>query len=267
MWVTSFDVGQGSAVLIEMQQHRLLYDTGPAYSPESDGGNRVILPYFKGRGINALDLMMVTHNDNDHSGGAISILKEVRVDSVSTSMAGENLIVQAAPRHRSCEAGQSWNWDGVQFEILHPTAGSYDSQKWKPNDRSCVLKVTAGKHSMLLTGDIGWVQEDELIGSQGEKLRSTVLLVPHHGGATSSSQPFLQAVKPEVAIFQVGYRNRYKPPRPDVFERYGSLGIQRLRTDESGAITLRFGDTWQFSEYRRYAKRYWHEHCCVYDIH
>jgi len=258
MWVTTFDVGQGSAVLIETQQHRLLYDTGPAYSPESDGGNRVILPYLKGRGINALDEMMVTHNDNDHSGGALSIMKEVSVDSVSSSMTGENLIVQAAMTHRRCEAGQSWNWDDVQFEIIHPTEGSYDSQKWKPNDRSCVLKVTAGNHSMLLTGDIGWVQEDELIGSQGEKLQSTVLLVPHHGGATSSSLPFLQAVKPEIALFQVGYRNRYKHPRPDIFEHYGELGIQRLRTDESGAVTLRFGETLALSEFRKSDARYWH---------
>lgn len=259
MWVTAFDVGQGSAVLIETQQHRLLYDTGPAYSPESDGGNRVILPYLKGRGINTLDKMIVTHNDNDHSGGAMSILKEVRVNSVSSSMTGENPIVQLAIRNLRCEAGQNWIWDGVQFEIVHPTAGSYDSQKWKPNDRSCVLKVTVGKHSMLLTGDIGWVQEDELIGSQGEKLQSTVLLVPHHGGATSSSLPFLQAVKPEVALFQVGYRNRYNHPRPDVFERYGSIGIKRLRTDESGAITLRFGETLQLSEFRNTDSRYWHE--------
>ena len=260
MWVTTFDVGQGSAVLIETQQHRLLYDTGPAYSPESDGGNRVIMPYLKGRGINALDTMLVTHNDNDHSGGAMSILKEVRIDSVSSSMTGENLIVQDAAVYRRCEAGQRWNWDGVQFEILHPTAGSYDSQKWKPNDRSCVLKVTAGKHSMLLAGDIGWVQEDELIGSQGAKLQSTVLLVPHHGGATSSSLPFLLAVKPEIALFQVGYRNRYNHPRPDIFERYGSLGIKRLRTDESGAITLQFGETLELSEFRKSDARYWKRH-------
>ena len=257
MWVTTFDVGQGSAVLIETQQHRLLYDTGPAYSPESDGGNRVILPYLKGRGINALDTMIVTHNDSDHSGGAVSILKEVIISSVLSSYVEDTAIPHAANSYRRCEAGQSWNWDGVQFEMLHPVTASYASTKWKSNDRSCVLKVSAGKHSMLLTGDIGWVQEDELIGSHGAKLQATVLLAPHHGGATSSTLPFLQTVKPEIALFQVGYRNRYQHPRVNVYERYGSLGIQRLRTDASGAISLQFGDELQLSEYRKSAARYW----------
>jgi len=258
MWVTAFDVGQGSAVLIETQQHSLLYDTGPFYSPESDGGNRVILPYLKGRGVNALDAMIVTHNDNDHSGGALSIMKEVSVGWVASSLTADNPIVRAAPTHHRCIAGQAWRWDGVQFDMMHPTAGSYDSQKWKSNDRSCAMKITAGKKSILLTGDIGVVQEDELIGSQGEKLRSTVLLVPHHGGATSSSLAFLQAVKPEIAVFQAGYRNRYHHPRPDVFARYGNLGIKRLRSDESGSITMRMSDTRDVTEFRREQARYWH---------
>ncbi len=258
MWVTAFDVGQGSALLIETNNHRLLYDSGPAYSPESDGGNRVILPYLKGRGINALDALVVTHNDNDHSGGALSILKEIQVGEVSSSLPYESAIAKAANSHRRCEARQNWVWDDVRFEIFHPTAGSYDSTKWKSNDRSCVLKITAGKHSILLTGDIGWVQEDELIGSQGEKLRATVLVAPHHGGASSSTLPFLQAVGPEMAIFQVAYRNRYNHPRPDVLDRYGSLGIRRVRTDESGAISMHFGGELSAVAYRQVAARYWH---------
>jgi competence protein ComEC len=260
MWVTAFDVGQGSAVLVETQHHRLLYDAGPAYSPESDGGNRVILPYLKGRGINALDAMMITHNDTDHSGGALSILNEIEVSEVSSSLAQDSAIVKAARVHRRCEAGQRWEWDGVQFEVFHPPAVIYTSTKWKTNDRSCVLKVTAGEQSILLTGDIGRVQEDELIGSQGKKLKSTVLLVPHHGGATSSTLPFLQVVKPEVALFQVGYRNRYHHPRADVFERYGGMGIKRLRSDDSGAIIIQFGEALQVERYRESQARYWHDH-------
>ena len=143
MWVTAFDVGQGSAVLIETQRHRLLYDTGPAYSPESDGGNRVILPYLKGRGINVLDMMMVTHDDTDHSGGAISVMKEVAVTEVSSSLRDGHPIAATAPSYTRCEAGQRWEWDGVQFEVFHPPAVVYDSTKWKTNDRSCVLKVSA----------------------------------------------------------------------------------------------------------------------------
>jgi competence protein ComEC len=258
VWVTAFDVGQGMALLIETPQHRLLYDTGPYYSPESDGGSRVILPYLKARGINQLDGVIVTHSDNDHSGGALSIFDGMQVKSVWSSLPQTHPIVQAAPNHRRCEAGQSWTWDGVQFEMLHPTPASYDSTKWKPNARGCTLKITNGSQSMLLAADIEAVQEDELVNSIPDKLRATVLLAPHHGSGTSSTEPFLLAVKPELAVFQVGYRNRYRHPKPEVFERYGMLGIKRLRSDESGSITLQFGATMQFNEYRKDHARYWY---------
>jgi len=258
LWVTAFDVGQGTALLIETPQHRLLYDTGPYYSPQSDGGSRVILPYLKARGINKLDAVIVTHSDNDHAGGALSIFDAIRVGWVSTSLPLDSPIAQAAPHHRRCEAGQSWTWDGVQFEIVHPTPGSYDSTKWKPNARSCTLKVTIGAQSMLLAGDIEAVQEDELVNMIPEKLHATVLLAPHHGSGTSSTTAFLQAVEPEVAVFQVGYRNRYHHPKPEVFERYGKLGIKRLRNDEAGAITLQFDSTMHISEYRTVHRRYWY---------
>jgi competence protein ComEC len=258
MWVTAFDVGQGMALLVETPHHRLLYDTGPYLSPESDGGNRVILPYLKARGIRSLDAVIVSHNDNDHSGGALSVFDEVKVGWTSTSLSFDSAIVRAASNHHRCAAGQSWNWDGVQFEILHPTAGSYDSAKWKPNARSCTVKITNGKQAILLAGDIEAVQEDELIGSQGDKLRATVLLAPHHGSGTSSTEAFLRTVKPELALFQVGYRNRFHHPKPEVYERYGDLGIKRLRSDESGAVTLQFGSTLDAHEYRREHARYWY---------
>jgi competence protein ComEC len=258
LWITAFDVGQGMALLIETPQHRLLYDTGPYYSPESNGGSRVILPYLNARGIDRLDGVIVTHSDNDHSGGALSIFDGVKVGWTSTSLPATHPIVLAAPNHRRCEAGQSWSWDGVQFEMLHPTPASYDSTKWKPNARGCTLKVTLGAQSMLLAADIEAVQEDELVNSIPDKLRATVLLAPHHGSGTSSTKPFLLAVKPELAIFQVGYRNRYHHPKPEVYERYGELGIKRLRSDDAGAITLQFDSTLHASAYRTEHARYWY---------
>jgi competence protein ComEC len=258
MWITAFDVGQGMALLVETEHHRLLYDTGPFYTPESDGGNRVIVPYLKARGINALDAVLISHNDNDHSGGALSIFEEMKVDWVSSSLALDSAIVRAAPNHRRCEAGQAWTWDGVLFEMLHPAAVSYDSDKWKPNARSCTLKITRGAQSILLPGDIEAAQEAQLLESSRVRLPATVLLAPHHGSGTSSTAAFLDAVKPGVAVFQVGYRNRYHHPKQEVFERYGTLGIKRLRSDDSGAITLRFGDTLDFNEYRIDHARYWH---------
>ena len=258
MTVTAFDVGQGMAVLIETAQHRLLYDTGPFYSPESDGANRVILPYLKSRGIDRLDAVIISHNDNDHSGGARSLFDDIRVDWVASSLAVDSPIVLAAPAHRRCVAGQRWTWDGVDFEILHPGPASYDSSKWKPNARSCTLKLTRGAQSMLLPGDIEAVQERELVAADADKLKSTVLLAPHHGSGTSSTLPFLRAVQPQVAIFQVGYRNRYHHPKPEVFARYADLDIGRYRNDLSGAITLQFGTTLSIGQYRSMHARYWY---------
>jgi competence protein ComEC len=258
MTVTAFDVGQGMAVLIETKQHRLLYDTGPYYSPESDGGSRVLLPYLNARGIHHLDAMIVSHNDNDHSGGALSVLSAVPTDLLMTSVKPDSPIALAARRHQACIAGQHWEWDGVRFEILQPTAASYESEKWKPNARSCTLKISTDKLSILLPGDIEAIQEEELVNSVPEKLAATVLLAPHHGSGTSSTPAFLRAVHPELAVFQVGYRNRYHHPKPEVFQRYADFGVNRLRTDQAGAITLQFGSTLAISEYRSEHKRYWY---------
>lgn len=258
MWVTAFDVGQGTALLIETPHRRVLYDTGPAYSPESDGGNRVILPYLKARGIRKLDAMIVSHSDTDHAGGALSILDGMEIDWVLSSLPSGHPVVARAPQHQRCEAGQGWSWDGIRFDMIHPAPVSYDSTKWKPNARSCTLKISIGAQSILLPGDIEAVQEAELVESSQEQLQATVLLAPHHGSGTSSTMPFLEAVRPELALFQVGYRNRYRHPKAEVYERYRAQGIRRLRTDESGAVTLRFNGRLEASEYRREHARYWH---------
>jgi len=258
MWVTAFDVGQGMALLVETEQHRLLYDTGPAYSPESDGGNRVVLPYLRARGIHRLDGVIVTHSDTDHSGGALSIFKEIEVGWAASSLALDHPVVMQASAHRPCVAGQAWEWDGIRFEMLYPTQAVHDSARWKPNARSCVLKITRGAHSILLPGDIEAAQESELVRTFGSDLRANVLLAPHHGSGTSSTWPFLRSVDPQFALFQVGYRNRYRHPKQEIYDRYGEQGVERLRNDESGAISVRFGETVTVSEYRKERARYWY---------
>lgn len=258
MWITAFDVGQGTALLIETPQHRLLYDTGPTYSPDSDGGSRIILPYLKARGIHALDAMVISHSDTDHSGGALSILEEIKVGWISSSLPADHPIASATSNHRRCEAGQTWFWDDIRFAMLHPTVASYDSATWKPNGRSCTLRITLGGYSILLTGDIEAAQETALVESSADQLQASVLLVPHHGSGTSSTASFLQAVRPDIALFQVGYRNRYRHPKQEVLDRYGNLGIKRLRTDDSGAVTFRFGAAIDFAEHRREHARYWY---------
>ncbi len=129
-----------------------------------------------------------------------------------------------------------------------------------PNARSCSVKITAGKHAILLAGDIEAAQEAQLLARSAEgELAADVLLAPHHGSGTSSTPAFLAAVHPALAIFQVGHRNRYKHPKAQVYARYGEMGITRLRTDVAGAVLLAFGDDIDVTLYRASRPRYWHE--------
>lgn len=256
--VTAFDVGQGMALLVETERHRLLYDTGPAYAPGADGGSRVILPYLRMRGIATLDGIVVSHGDTDHAGGALAVLEGVDVDWLASSLPLENAIVRAARRHVRCGAGQQWEWDGIAFDMLHPTPASYDDAHLKTNARSCTLRVSNGRRTVLLAGDIEAAQEAALLERAPDRLRADVLLAPHHGSGTSSTLAFLQTVRPAIAIFQVGYRNRYHHPKAEVYERYGTLGIERLRTDETGALTLDIGTNATWRGYRSEHPRYWY---------
>lgn len=258
MTVTAFDVGQGSAVLIETANHRLLYDTGPGINLDANSGTRILLPYFQTRGIQELDMLMISHADSDHSGGAQSVLSQMRVKALSSSLVADHPLMMGAAQVNRCVAGQSWEWDGVRFEVLHPVPEIYLSKKWKTNALSCTLKVSAAAHTLLLAGDIEATQEDELVNSIAPRLAATVLLAPHHGSGTSSTAPFLQAVQPQMAIFQVAYLNRYHHPKNEVMQRYLDFGIKPLRTDTSGAITLQFGDVVAVSHYREMHHRYWY---------
>lgn len=259
----ALDVGQGSAVLIETSRHRLLYDTGPAFTAGVDAGGRVILPYLHARGIRSLDVMVISHGDMDHAGGAASILAypDITVGQLYSSLKPDDPLVAPARSHRPCLAGQAWEWDNVRFEMLSPLQETYQDleNKNESNTLSCVLKITAGSQSMLLTGDIGVKEESDLLARVPEKLKANILLVPHHGSRTSSSMPFLATVKPNIAIFQLGYRNHYGHPNDTVYDRYDVLGTTRLRTDEEGAITVRFGKKMEATTWRRERPRYWHE--------
>lgn len=255
--VTAFDAGQGMALLVETAQHRLMYDTGPAYSPESNGGSRVLNPYLRARGISALDGLIISHSDTDHVGGALALLAAVKVGWVASSLWPHHPVAQAAPRHLRCVAGQRWQWDGIDFTMLYPSAASYDDAHLKANGRSCTLKISNGRRSVLLAGDIEAAQEAQLVQGPPGQLRADVLLAPHHGSGTSSTAAFLEAVQPSIGIFQVGYRNRYRHPKQSVWDRYGAYQIARWRTDDTGAITIDVSDTVAVSGYRAEHPRYW----------
>ena len=234
--VQLLDVGQGLSVVIATQNHVLVYDTGARFSDELDSGQAVVIPVLITMGVKHIDKLIISHGDNDHIGGANSILDAFP----HTKVIGQDLQSLVTDDKQACRKGVIWTWDGVIFEFLHP---GVKIQK-KRNNHSCVLKVTGLGGSLLLTGDIEQPIEKQLLKNSANKLKSTVLVVPHHGSKTSSSKPWLAAVNPKIALFAVGYRNRYRLPAIDVVQRYRALStnpaVRILSSASSGAIRLNF---------------------------
>lgn len=256
--ITVLDVGQGLAAHVQTARHDLIYDTGPAYALDANSGNRIILPYLRAAGVAALDLLIVSHADKDHSGGAQSLLDGISVARLLDSLPAERGLTSHAPR-ADCIAGQSWDWDGVHFALLHPPAAQYIERPGKTNDMSCVLKVSAGGQSMLLTSDIEAKSERLLLLNLPAALQADVVTVPHHGSHTSSTAPFIAAVKPKFAVFPVGYRNRFGHPKEDVAARWRESGAVLHRTDLEGALSFTLADSgisWQSARAQR--PRYWY---------
>lgn len=248
-WLTVLDVGQGLAVVVQTATRTLLYDTGPRYSAESDAGQRVVLPYFRGQGIGGIDALVVTHADSDHSGGAASVLANLPVARVLSSVPD----LPGEP----CRSGQTWTWDDVRFSILHPDPDAPSRKaRLKTNNLSCVLRVDAGGRSMLLTSDIEAADEAALLARDAGALKADVLLVPHHGSRTSSTPAFIAAVDPSRVIYPVGYRNRFGHPRADIVARYGARPA--WRSDRDGAVTVRLGSAVTVVAEREAHPRYWH---------
>lgn len=260
--VAVLDVGQGLAVVLQTARHTLLYDTGPRYSEDADSGNRIVLPYLRGIGVSRLDGMMVTHDDVDHSGGAASVLQGIPVGWLASSLSRNHPLSGIAQRDVRCFAGQTWTWDGVRFDMLHPTPESYAVEGLKDNDRSCVLKASSPSGSILLAGDIERVSEMELLERDADSLPADVLVVPHHGSKTSSMADFIAQVHPGTAVFTVGYRNRFGHPKPEVVERYRDIGSALYRSDDDGAVLFNFipGRGMSAQTWRRSVPRYWHGH-------
>ena len=250
-WITTFDVGQGLAVLVQTANRALLYDAGPAFGADSDSGLRVIVPSLRGAGVDSLDLMVISHQDMDHVGGATSVLESLEVRALASSLPAAHPSHALASASARCAAGQAWRWDGVGFEFLHPRTISP-----RRNNMSCVLRVSTDGGAMLLTGDIERVAEMQLIDSTFN-LKSEVLLVPHHGSRTSSSAEFIAAVAPHWAVVPAGYRNRFGHPNAEVLERYRDAGAEILRTDRDGAIRIVMGGDILVSGERAQRSRYW----------
>ncbi|MGH8548533.1 MAG: DNA internalization-related competence protein ComEC/Rec2 [Methylococcales bacterium] len=230
---TLLDVGQGLAAVVETANHTLVFDTGARFSDRLDMGSAVVAPFLRSRDIDSIDRLVISHGDNDHLGGALSLNKLIDIEKIYSSP-GNSIDWKPVIE---CQAGQNWVWDGIEFRMLAPLAGHFEQE----NDNSCVLKVTSRSNSILLTGDIEKQAERALVERYGTLLASDYLVVPHHGSNTSSTFDFLRAVHPRYALVPAGYRNRYGFPRPQAVERLERAGAEIYNTADSGAILFSSG--------------------------
>jgi competence protein ComEC len=232
-------------------------------------GNRIMVPFLRGEGIARLDGLVVSHADEDHSGGAESLAEARAPPWLLSPLPPGHELHEVVERSIRCEAGQRWRWDGVEFGVLHPDAAVYAETGGRPrkeNDRGCVVKVSTVAHSMLLGADVEARGEAEMLKRDAPALASEVLLVPHHGSRTSSTPAYLAAVSPEIAIFSVGYLNRFRHPNAMVVERYRARGVQMLRTDAEGALRVVLpaseGEAVKVSGQQETC-RYWSQRCAT----
>ena len=248
--VTLLDVGQGLSAVVRTADHVLIYDTGPSFRSGSDTGQEVLIPYLRSQGIDALDRIVVSHGDNDHAGGLESLRQMYPDVPVLTGA------MDRVPNARPCMRGQRWDWDGVHFETLYPEMGN----PLTGNDASCVLRVSGKGGSTLLVGDLMKKGEKRLLQLESQ-LRSDLLVAPHHGSNSSSTEPFVAAVSPRQVWFPVGYRNRWDFPKPEVEARYLPLATL-ADTAQDGALCMRFraGSPPTLSmRWRRDTARFWTE--------
>ncbi len=254
LWLTLLDVGQGLSAVVQTSNHLMVFDTGAGYSDDFDMGRAVIIPYLRAKGIDHIDRLILSHSDNDHIGGSASLQASLTIGSILTSRPEEVPWLKTS----RCEAGQHWEWDGVQFDILSPSRPFFRGR----NDNSCLIKVTSTGGAVLLTGDIEHAAEQRATERYGMQLKSDIMIVPHHGSNTSSTGNFIAAVQPKYAFIPAGYRNRFGFPTAKVVARYGAIGTELLSTAESGAVEVKLkagkGVDVEPHSYRRSHRRYYH---------
>jgi competence protein ComEC len=215
--LTVLDVGQALSLVVQTQNHWLIYDAGAKFSEESDIGKSVLLPFLRQQGAEKVDTLMISHGDDDHIGGAVSVLQGIPVEQLLTS-APERLTDYSPVK---CRAGQAWLWDEVRFTLLAP------QQKFvSENDNSCVLKIESKQGAVLLTSDIEASAENWLLETYGKNLKANVLIATHHGSKTSSTFEFIKAVQPDYVLISAGNRNQFGHPHPIVLQRYEQLNAK-----------------------------------------
>ncbi|MFN4238133.1 MAG: DNA internalization-related competence protein ComEC/Rec2 [Vogesella sp.] len=243
LWAEVLDVGQGLSVLLQTAKHDALFDTG------AGDASRVLLPVLRARGVQQLNVLWLSHNDNDHDGAADSLLRQWPVRLLYRGQEAS----AADWRGQPCVAGQSWAWDGVRFDVLAPRLGA----QGEDNALSCVLRVATPTRALLLSGDAPQAVEDELVTRYGAQLRSDVLVLGHHGSRTSSSAIWLASVQPRYAVASAGFMNRYRHPHAEVVARLAAAGIPLWRSDWHGAVRLQLGQRLALQTSRSGWQPYW----------
>ncbi|WP_223434700.1 MULTISPECIES: DNA internalization-related competence protein ComEC/Rec2 [unclassified Pseudomonas] len=242
--VWQLDVGQGLAILVRTRHHTLLYDTGPRFG-DFDLGERVVLPAMRKLGVNELDLMLISHADADHAGGARAVANGLPIKQV---LSGDPLALPAELHADACESGQQWTWDGVRFQLWQWPSATDRNQK------SCVLQIEANGERLLLTGDIDSAAERALLDSP-LAVPTDWLQAPHHGSRSSSSMALLTALQPKAVLISRGNGNSFGHPHPTVMARYKKRGMEIHDSAEQGAIRLhlgRFHPPWAMRQERRF---------------
>ncbi|UVO17014.1 DNA internalization-related competence protein ComEC/Rec2 [Stutzerimonas stutzeri] len=244
VWV--FDVGQGLSVLVRTRTHALLYDAGPRHG-DFDTGERIVFPSLRRLGVKRLDLLLISHADSDHAGGAVAMQRLLPPPRV---FSGEPARLPAMLQAQSCE-NQSWQWDGVHFALWRW------AQAADGNQSSCVLMIEAEGERLLLTGDIDARAEQALVQSDW-LLAAHWLLLPHHGSNSSSSPAFLAAVRPQNALISRSRHNAFGHPHPAVVGRLRDVGVRLYDTAESGALKVELG-AFRNARGLREQRRFWRE--------
>lgn len=250
--LTVLDVGQGLSVVVRTSKHTLVYDVGPAHGRQFDTGSAVVAPFLRRQGVNRIDRLIISHADNDHAGGTAGLNHLIPAEDVLTGEKLEDVDFKT----RSCLAGESWHWDGIDFAVLHP-----HNSTGHGNNQSCVLLIGYATERILLTGDIESLVEQQLLETvQDFRGPIRVLLAPHHGSKTSSSASFVSVLSPVHVVFSAGYRHHYGHPAEAVRDRYQSAGAVLWNTAEQGAVQFNWvsADNLEVTNARSDRPRYWY---------
>jgi competence protein ComEC len=270
------DVGQGLAV-IGTGSSSWAYDTGARFRSGFSLGQAVVAPNLQALSSKKLDLLFISHSDNDHSGGELGLKRTVNVTKtyagqIQAKQKESREQVNIASDHLNCHLlDTSWRSVESRGDLISKGSNKTDNWQWRvlniamneqlssDNDLSCVVQFKINGIRLLLPGDISKRVEGMLVASYGDELASDILVVPHHGSKTSSSRKFIKQVAPQIAVISSGFQNTYNHPHKSVVQRYQDLGVEVYNTSNSGAVEIGLNDNLSVIEWRKVKPPVWRQ--------